>query len=86
MEIRTVVLDQLAVTVAEASPVPFPADVPDAMMLDEFWLDSLAFAQLLTRIETALGCVPLTFVEETEFPRTVGDLVKVYQVKALAAA
>lgn len=85
MDIHAVVIKQLATTVAESSPLPFPAEVSDNMMLDEFWLDSLAFAQLLTRIETELGCAPLTFFDGADFPRTIGDLVKGYQNQAIAA-
>lgn len=82
MNTREVILKQLAAIVTESSPVPFPAEVSDAMMLDEFWLDSLAFVQLLTRIEAELQCEPLTFFEGAEFPRTIGDLVKIYEEKA----
>lgn len=84
MDVRSVVLKQLAAIVTETSPVPFPAEVSDEMMLDELWLDSLAFVQLLTRIESELGCGPLTFFEGTDFPRTIGDLVKTYQAQAAA--
>ncbi len=86
MDVRSVILKQLAAIVTESSPVPFPAEVSDEMMLDELWLDSLAFVQLLTRIESELGRDPLTFFEGTDFPRTLGDLVKTYQAQAMATA
>jgi hypothetical protein len=79
MDVRATVLKNLAVTVQESSPVPFPDEVTNEMMIDEFWLDSLAFANLLIRIETELGCAPLTFFDGGDFPRTVGDLISNYQ-------
>lgn len=86
MDVRPVILKQLAAIVTESSPVPFPAEVSDEMMLDELWLDSLAFVQLLTRIESELNCAPLTFFEGTDFPRTIGDLIKIYQAQAMGTA
>lgn len=86
MDVRTVILEQLAALVAASSPIPFPAEVSDETMLDEFWLDSLAFVQLLTRIEAELGCPPLTFIDSVDFPRTIGDLVKAYQPQGMATA
>lgn len=85
MDVRAIVLKNLAVTVVESSPVPFPEDVTDEMMIDEFWLDSLAFANLMVRIEADLGCLPLTFFDGTDFPRTVGELVHSYQQKLVVS-
>jgi acyl carrier protein len=85
MNIRTTVLKNLAAIVAEFSPLPFPDEVPDDMRLDEFWLDSLAFANLLAGIETDLGCPPLVMIDEVSFPRTIGELVGAYEQNMLAA-
>jgi hypothetical protein len=76
MDIRTIVLKQLALIVAEYSPLPFPEDVSDDMMLDEFWLDSVAFTSLLTGIET--GFIPNQILRGIAFPRTIGELVQSY--------
>lgn len=84
MNIRTIVLNRLAAIAAEFSPLPFPDEVSDDMRLDEFWLDSLAFASLLTGIENDLGCPPLTMLDEVSFPRTIGELVGAYEKNMLA--
>lgn len=86
MDVHGIVLDKLAVTVGESSPMPFPESVSDDMMLDEFWLDSVALANLFIRIEEALNCSQVSFTDGTEFPRTVGDVVRIYEKKALATA
>src|SRR5688500_12880144 len=83
MQIRQIVLDQLAATVERSSPVPFPEDVNDATSLDEFWLDSVAFAGMIGKLEKRLGYVPLVLLEAAYFPQTVGALVEIYDEAAL---
>jgi hypothetical protein len=83
MDVREIVLKNLTATVIESSPIPIPDEVTDDMMIDEFWLDSLAFANLLIRVENDLGCAPLTFLDGAVFPRTVGELVNCYLHKLI---
>lgn len=83
MQIRQIVLAQLAATVERSSPVPFPDDVTDATSLDEFWLDSVAFASMIGNLEKRLGYVPRVLLEAAYFPQTVGALVEIYEEAAL---
>lgn len=78
MNTREIVLQQLAEIMEESSPVPFPDDVTDETWLDEFWLDSVAFVSLLTKLEDALGFIPKTVMEGKIQPKTVGDLITMY--------
>ena len=78
MSIRETVLTQLAAIVEEHSVFPFPDDVTDNTKLDEFWLDSIAFAALISGLEESMGYIPENFLDRTFFPESVGELVKMY--------
>ncbi|MCZ6663692.1 MAG: acyl carrier protein [Gammaproteobacteria bacterium] len=58
MSTRDIVQARLAEVVAKHSPMPFPDAIDDDDELDIFGLDSLAFMELLTAIEAALGFIP----------------------------
>ena len=79
MNIREIVLKHLANIVTEHSPVPFPDDVTDDTMLDEFWLDSVAFAALISALEGEVGFVPTDILEGAFYPESIGELVKLYE-------
>lgn len=53
--------------------------VADDDSLVDLGLDSLALAVLITRLEDALGCDPFLAIEQGAPPRTVGDLVVLYE-------
>lgn len=86
MDIRTTILNQLARVVTESSPLPFPQAVCDSMMLNDFYLDSVAFTSLLTGIEGEVGFIPSGILEGTAFPRTIGELIKAYEDEVLTFA
>lgn len=82
MNVRKTVLKHLAAIVGEHSPVPFPDDITDDTMLDEFWLDSVAFAALISALENELGFVPTDILEGAFYPETMGELVTMYEETA----
>jgi len=82
MSIRKIVLNHLAAVVEANSPLPFPEDVSDEMFLDDFWLDSISFTNLLIAIEAELGFIPIGILTGASFPRTIGELVKLYEEEA----
>jgi acyl carrier protein len=51
---------------------------PELKLLD-CGLDSLSFALIVARLEDALGFDPFDVAEETKFPVTYGDFVKLYE-------
>ena len=55
------------------------APLRDDLVLLDSGLDSLGFAVLVARLEDTLGVDPFTASEETVFPVTFGDFVKVYE-------
>jgi acyl carrier protein len=79
MDIRTTILRHLARTMEDQSPIPFPEEVRDETRLDEFWLDSVAFAAWVSGIEGELGYIPSAFVDGGSFPETFGDFVQLYE-------
>lgn len=78
MDIRELVQAKLAAVVAENSPVDFPDTIDDDDRLEDFWLDSVAFAALLTRIEEEVGYIPTPILEGDLYPQTFGELVGAY--------
>lgn len=82
MSIRQVVLAQLKATVETFTPLPFPEDVEERWLLQDFMLDSVAFTSLLTRLEGELGFIPLGILAGIAFPETVGDLIDAYANEA----
>lgn len=82
MDIRATILKHLASTMEEQSPIPCPGEVPDAMRLDEFWLDSVAFAAWVSGLESELGYIPSALTEGASFPETFGEFVQLYAAHA----
>ena len=64
--------------IAEEQQVSLPP-LDDSLSLHETGFDSLAFAILVARLEDDLGIDPFTISEDTAFPLTVGDFVRVYE-------
>ena len=64
--------------IAEEQRVKLPP-LDDNLSLSETGFDSLAFAILVARLEDDLGIDPFTISEDTAFPLTVGDFVRVYE-------
>jgi acyl carrier protein len=64
--------------IAEEQKVTLPP-LHDDLSLPETGFDSLAFAILVARLADDLGIDPFTISEDTAFPQTVGDFVRVYE-------
>ena len=80
--IREVVLRHLAATVERSSPVHFPNDLSDDARLDQFWIDSVAFASLIGSLGEELKFFPLTLLAGVYYPETFGGLVEIYEEAA----
>jgi acyl carrier protein len=61
------------------------APLSDDLVLLESGFDSLCFAVLVARLEDQLGLDPFTRSDDTTFPLTLGDLVRVYENAAALA-
>ncbi|HTV04861.1 MAG TPA: acyl carrier protein [Acidobacteriaceae bacterium] len=55
------------------------APLTDDLELLESGLDSLSFAVIVTRLESQLGIDPFSSSEDTVFPVTFGDFVRLYE-------
>ena len=62
------------------------APLHDDLVLLDSGFDSLCFAVLVARLEDKLGFDPFTIADDTSLPLTIGDLVRVYENAAPAAA
>ena len=61
------------------------APLRDDLVLLDSGFDSLCFAVLVARLEDQLGLDPFTRSDDTTFPLTLGDLVRVYENAAAVA-
>lgn len=84
MQIRSIVLSQLQSVTEEFTPLPFPENVHDDILLDTFRLDSIALTSLFVRLEEQLGFIPTMILDNNSIPQTVGELVHAYEVEAHA--
>ena len=85
MNTRNIIENNFAEILREAG-ANVPAHFSDELVLLQSGLDSLGFAVLITRLETACGYDPFTLMTEPFYPRTFGELVEVYdRFKAHAA-
>ena len=82
MNLREIILTQLAVVVEEHSSLPFPDLISDDIRLEDFWLDSIAYTSLLTAIEHEVGFIPTKILKGVAFPETIGELVEMYESQA----
>jgi hypothetical protein len=80
MSARSTVLAQF-VRVAEEQEKKL-APLRDDLPLLESGLDSLCFAIIVARLEDITGIDPFSVEEDIEFPVTLGDFIKLYDVAA----
>jgi hypothetical protein len=78
MKTRDTILKQFAVVMEESSPVSFPHEISDDVPLDRFWIDSIAFVALISRLDEELGYIPVTLREGTFEAKTFGEFVALY--------
>ena len=75
MSVRSDIIAVFETVAAEQSKTLAP--LTDEIGLLETGLDSLCFAIIVARLEDSLGVDP--FVDEVEFPITVGDFITLYE-------
>jgi len=83
MRVRAAVLDEIRRIGAEHKKTLGPLE--DEAPLLSVGLDSLALAVLIVRLEERLGVDPFSGDSEIEFPYTLGELIRTYEVAAPTA-
>ena len=73
MTMREIVVKHVAEVVEAHSSVPFPDDVTDETRLADLWLDSVAYTDLISRLEEAVGYIPPVILEGAFFQRPLGN-------------
>jgi acyl carrier protein len=77
MSVREIVLEEIQKVAGEQEK--FLAPLTDGLALQDSGLDSLCFAILVSRLEDRTGRDPFSSIEEVRFPRTVGELIALYE-------
>jgi acyl carrier protein len=77
MSIKLTIVAQMEQIAREHGKILVP--LKEDLVLADCGLDSLGFAVLVARLEDRLGIDPFSAAEETVFPVTLGDFVKVYE-------
>jgi acyl carrier protein len=83
MDVRAVILNEIRRIAIEHKKQLAPVD--DAVSLLSIGLDSLCLAVLVVRLEETLGVDPFSSDNGVEFPYTMGDLIRTYEIAAAAA-
>ena len=78
MSVKLTIVEQMEQIAREPGKILAP--LKDDLVLADCGLDSLGFAVLVARLEDTLGIDPFTAAEDTFFPVTLGDFVKVYEL------
>jgi acyl carrier protein len=82
MSIKLTVISEIEQIAAQQNKKLGP--LTDDAMLVNTGLDSLCFAILLARLEDRLGIDPFETSDDTSFPVTLGDFVRLYENAAAA--
>jgi acyl carrier protein len=82
MSVRTTVASQFEQVALEQKRKL--ARLSDDLKLLESGLDSLSFALIVVRLEDSLGFDPFDAPDETSFPVTFGDFVRLYENRGKA--
>jgi acyl carrier protein len=69
----------LIAEIAANSGLSVVDDLTENTVLLESGLDSLGFAVLVARLEEDLGYDPFVLTDEPVYPRTLGDLIAIYE-------
>jgi acyl carrier protein len=83
MHLRAVIVDEIRRIATEHKRTLGPLE--DTSPLLSIGLDSLCLAVLIVRLEEELGVDPFSSDDEIEFPYTLGDLIRTYEVAAPTA-
>jgi len=77
MSYRTKVIEEIERVFRDEGIEP-PKEFLDDLMLLESGLDSLAFAVLVTQLQSTLGFDPFLASDEPFYPETLGEFIEFY--------
>jgi acyl carrier protein len=80
MSVRSEIMAQFSQVAEEQNRNLAP--LTDEILLLDSGLDSLCLAVIVARLEEALGVDPFNSSENTDFPVTIGDFVRLYENSA----
>jgi hypothetical protein len=77
MTTRAIIVSEIQQVAAEQKKTLAPLE--DDLLLLGSGLDSLCFAILVSRLEDVIGVDPFTAATGDKFPRTIGELIALYE-------
>jgi acyl carrier protein len=77
MSVKSTIIEQMEQIAREHGKILAP--LKEDLLLTNCGLDSLAFAVLIARLEDKLDIDPLAAADDTSFPVTLGEFIKVYE-------
>ena len=77
MSIQLTIFSEIEKIAAEHNKTLAP--LRNEIVLAKSGLDSLCFAVLVARLEDKLGVDPFSTAEDSSFPETLGEFVRVYE-------
>ena len=80
MSVRPTIIAQFEQVAKEQDKILAP--LTDDLVLLEAGLDSLCFAIIVARLEDTLGFDPFSTTDDVDFPVTLGDFIRFYEVAA----
>ena len=80
MSMRAAIIAQFEQVAKEQDKTLAP--LTDDLVLLESGLDSLCFAIIVARLEDALAVDPFSVSDDADFPVTLGDFIRFYEVAA----
>ena len=83
MSIRSIIVSHVE-QIAREQSVKLPP-LSDELALVDSGLDSLGFAILVARLEESLGFDPFAMSEDSDFPVTLADFIRLYEHAARSA-
>ena len=78
MSVRQIVIAEIQAVAADQDKTLPP--LTDDLVLLESGLDSLCFAILVSRLEDETGRDPFAAAKASDFPRTLGELIRFYEL------
>ena len=81
MSVRSVVMEQIVQVAGQQGRRLAP--LRDDLRLLESGLDSLCIAVIVAKLDDALGLDPFSSEEDTPFPVTIGDFIRLYEHAAV---
>ncbi len=77
--VRDIFFQNLADVIKQHAEVSLDEVVTDDTLIQDFGLDSVAFSDLVSRLERDVGFIPESILDGTGFPNTIAEFLALYE-------